>query len=97
VKLWVLDYLHERYGIIEEDFCSAEFEIVPALKAGDVGFDRSFVGAYGQDDRVCAFTSLKALFDAKNQKRTCVAIFFDKEEIAALGPLVLNRSSCAIL
>jgi aspartyl aminopeptidase len=85
VKLWVLNHLNERYGIIEEDFCSAEFEVVPALKAADVGLDRSFVGAYGQDDRVCAFTSMRALFDAKVPKRTCVALFFDKEEIGSTG------------
>jgi len=85
VKLWVLDYLHEKYGLTEEDFTSAEFEIVPALKANDVGLDRSFIGSYGQDDRVCAFTSLRALFDAKVPKRTAVALFFDKEEIGSTG------------
>jgi len=85
VKLWVLNYLNEKYGIIEEDFCSAEFEIVPAFKAGDVGLDRSFIGSYGQDDRVCAFTSMRALFDAKEPKRTSVALFFDKEEIGSTG------------
>jgi len=85
VKMWVLNHLHERFGMNEEDFCSSEFEIVPALKAADVGLDRSFIGAYGQDDRVCAFTSMRALFDAKAPKRTIVALFFDKEEIGSTG------------
>jgi aspartyl aminopeptidase len=85
VKLWVLRELNRRYGIIEEDFCSAEFEIVPAARAQDVGLDRSFVGGYGQDDRICAFASMKALFDLKVPKRTAAALFFDKEEIGSTG------------
>ena len=57
VKLNILNLLYEKYGIVEEDFQSAEIELVPAVKAKDVGFDRSMVGSYGQDDRVCAYTS----------------------------------------
>src|SRR4030042_1333433 len=61
VKLRVLELLHEQYGIVEEDFLSAELELVPASKARDVGFDRAFVASYGQDDRVCSYAALKAM------------------------------------
>ena len=85
VKLGVLKLLNEKYGMTEEDFISAELEIVPAGKARDVGFDRSLIAAYGHDDRVCAFAELKGLFDAKNLKKTGVCIFADKEEIGSMG------------
>lgn len=85
VKLNVLNILHEKYSIVEEDFTSAEFEAVPAGKAKDVGIDRSMVGAYGQDDRACAFTSLKAILSVENPNRTAVALFVDKEEIGSVG------------
>ncbi|MCF6466291.1 aminopeptidase [Clostridium sp. Cult2] len=85
VKLNVLNILNEKYGIKEEDFTSAEFEIVPAGKSRDVGIDRSMVGAYGQDDRVCVFTSLKAILDVEVPNRTAVALFVDKEEIGSVG------------
>jgi len=85
VKLNLLRLLNEKYGIVEEDFISAELEIVPAGQAKDVGLDRSLVGAYGQDDRICAFSSLKALLDAKDPPYPCIAIFFDKEEIGSDG------------
>lgn len=85
VKLNVLKILNEKYGMIEEDFTSAEFEIVPAGKAKDVGIDRSMVGGYGQDDRACAFTALKAILEVENPKRTAVALFVDKEEIGSVG------------
>ena len=84
-KLGVLNLLYEKYGITEDDFVSAEIEAVPASKARDIGFDRSMIGAYGQDDRVCAFTELKALFDLKNPSKTAMALFFDKEEIGSEG------------
>ncbi len=84
-KLAVLKYLFDRYGIVEEDFASAEFEAVPAGKARDVGFDKSLIGAYGQDDRVCAYTSLESLPAAKKPPKTAVALFFDKEEIGSEG------------
>ncbi len=85
VKFSVLKLLNERYGITERDFLTAEIEIVPAFKARNVGLDESFVGAYGQDDRVCAYTTLKAVFDVENPKRTAVAILVDKEEIGSAG------------
>ena len=85
VKLNVLNILYQKYGIKEEDFTSAEFEIVPAGKSKDVGFDRSMVDGYGQDDRVCVFTSLKAILDVEKPKKTAVALFVDKEEIGSVG------------
>lgn len=85
VKLNVLNILNEKYGIVEEDFTTAEFEIVPAGKSRDVGIDRSMVGGYGQDDRVCAFTSLKAILDIDTPNKTAVALFVDKEEIGSVG------------
>ena len=85
VKLAVLSILHEKYGIVEEDFISAELEAVPAAKARDTGFDRSFISAYGHDDRVCAYAELAALFDLDVPERTAVCIFADKEEIGSEG------------
>ena len=84
-KLGVLKLLNEKYGIVEEDFLSAELEAVPAGKARDTGFDRSFISAYGHDDRVCAYAELAAIFDAKKPKMTAVCIFADKEEIGSEG------------
>lgn len=84
-KLNVLKYLYEKFKMVEGDFISAEIEVVPAGRARDVGFDRSLIGAYGQDDRICAFTSLKALQDLKNPDRTGAAFFYDKEEIGSEG------------
>ncbi len=84
-KLTVLKHLHDRYGLIEEDLVSAEIEAVPAGRARDIGFDRSLVGAYGQDDRVCAYTLLRALTAAKAAEKTAVGLFFDKEEIGSEG------------
>ena len=77
--------MYEAYGIIEEDFASAEIEVVPAYKARDVGFDRSMVVAYGQDDRICAYTSLHAILNIENPKRTAVALITDKEEVGSQG------------
>lgn len=85
VKANILKILNEKYGIIEEDFVSAEIEIVPAGKSRDVGLDRSMVMAYGHDDRICAYTSLIALTEIKNQSKTSVALFVDKEEIGSVG------------
>ncbi|MFA5772491.1 MAG: aminopeptidase [Thermoplasmata archaeon] len=85
IKLWVLDYFHKKYGTVEEDLVSAELEVVPAFNAMDVGFDKSLVGAYGQDDRICAYTSLMAMCDIKKPRRTCIAVFYDKEEIGSEG------------
>lgn len=85
VKLNILNILNEKYRITEEDFTTAEFEVVPAGKSRDVGFDRSMVGGYGQDDRVCAFTSLKAILEVEKPNKTAVALFVDKEEIGSVG------------
>jgi aspartyl aminopeptidase len=85
IKLGILNLLYEQYGITEEDFISAEIEAVPSEKARDVGFDRSMVGAYGQDDRACAYTSLEALLSLKAPERTAIGLFFDKEEIGSEG------------
>lgn len=85
VKKGILGFLRDKYGIDEEDFVSAEIEVVPAFKARDVGIDRSMIGAYGQDDRVCAYTLLKAISETKDPLRPCVAIFVDKEEIGSEG------------
>ena len=86
IKLNVLRLLHEKYGLVEDDFVSAELEVVPAGPARNVGLDGAFVGAYGQDDRVCAYTSLRALLALDKQpKRTAVSVFLDKEEIGSSG------------
>ena len=85
IKTAILDKLNKDYGIAEEDFVSAELEAVPAFNARDMGFDRSLVAAYGQDDRACAYSSLKAILDLKNPDFTCVALFVDKEEIGSEG------------
>lgn len=85
VKLLALQLLNEKYGITEADFFRAEIEMVPAQKAVDVGFDRSLVGAYGQDDRVCAYTALIAEIEAKTPTYTTVTVLSDKEEIGSEG------------
>ncbi len=84
-KLNVMKILNEKYGMIEEDFQTAELEIVPAGKSRDVGFDRGMIMAYGHDDRVCAYTSLKAILELNIPSRTAVALFADKEEIGSVG------------
>lgn len=85
VKAGVMDILKNAYDMEEEDFISAELEIVPAGKAREAGFDRSMILAYGQDDRVCAFASLKAMLDTKKTDRTMCCILVDKEEIGSVG------------
>lgn len=85
VKKNILKLLKESYGMEEEDFVSAELEIVPAGKARDLGIDRSMIMAYGQDDRVCAFTSLFAMLDMEKIDRTACCILVDKEEIGSVG------------
>lgn len=85
VKLNILNILFEKYGIIEDDFISAELEIVPNFRARDIGFDRSMIGSYGQDDRVCAYTSLKATLDCKNPVKTVMTVLSDKEEVGSDG------------
>ena len=86
VKLSVLELLNRKYGIVEEDFLSAELCAVPAFRAVDIGFDRSLIGAYGHDDRVCAFAALKALLDLESTPtKTAVCVLADKEEIGSDG------------
>ena len=85
VKKNVLNLLKEKYDIEEEDFLSAELEVVPAGKARECGLDRSMILAYGHDDRVCAYTSLEAILDTKKVKRTACCILVDKEEIGSVG------------
>lgn len=85
VKLNILKILNDKYGITERDFVSSELELVPAFKAKSLGFDKSMVAAYGQDDRVCAYTSLRALLDIENPVKTVICIFADKEEIGSMG------------
>lgn len=85
VKKGILAILKENYEIEEEDFISAELEIVPAGKAREAGFDRSMILAYGQDDRVCAFSSLKAMLEVDESERTACCLLVDKEEIGSVG------------
>ena len=86
VKLAVMDILNQKYGILEEDFISAELEVVPAFRASDVGFDRSLIGAYGHDDRVCAYAALAGLLDLEEvPAKTAVCMLADKEEIGSEG------------
>ena len=85
IKAAILEKLNKDYGITEEDFISAELEAVPAYKPKDVGFDRSLIGAYGQDDRASAYTSFKAIMGLKNPEHTTLALFVDKEEIGSEG------------
>lgn len=92
VKLNIMKLINEKYGIVEQDFYSAEIEMVPAFKASDIGFDRSMIGSYGHDDRVCAYTSLKALFDIETPELTSVVVFADKEETGSEGNTGLRSS-----
>lgn len=84
-KSTVLNILKDKYGFEEDDFSSAELEAVPSFKATCVGLDRSMIGAYGQDDRVCAYTSYTALLNANNPERTSICMLADKEEIGSMG------------
>ena len=85
VKLNILKILNEKYGIVEKDLLSSELEVVPAFKAKSLGFDRSMVAAYGQDDKICAYTALRAILNVNNPKKTSVCILADKEEIGSVG------------
>ena len=85
VKANILSILNEKYGMIEEDFLSAEFEIVPAAKAKDIGFDRSLIGSYAHDDRVCAYPSLMAIITTEACEKTAVCLLTDKEEVGSMG------------
>ena len=85
VKLNILKILNEKYGITEKDFVSSELELVPAFKARSLGFDYGMVAAYGQDDKVCSYTALKALMETESPQKTAVCILSDKEEIGSMG------------
>lgn len=85
IKLNILKILNEKYDITEEDFTTAELEMVPAGKSRDVGLDRGLISAHGHDDRVCAFTTLKAILDIEKPKTTSVGLFVDKEEVGSMG------------
>ena len=92
VKLNILSILYEKYGFTETDFLSAEFEVVPAFKACDIGFDRSMIGAYGHDDRVCAYPAVMAALDTENPEYTIMSVLTDKEETGSDGNTGLNSS-----
>ncbi len=83
VKGYLLQTLYQEYGLKEEDFSFAEIQFVPAGKARDIGFDRSMIAAYGQDDRVCAYAALRGIFSVEKPKKTAVAVFVDKEEVGS--------------
>ena len=85
VKLNLMKLLNEKYGIVESDFLSAELEAVPAYPATDIGFDRSLIGSYGHDDRVCAYPAVMAAIDAKKPEYTTVTVITDKEETGSDG------------
>ena len=85
IKFGVLRILNDKYGIKEGDFISAEISAVPVFKARDIGFDRALVGAYGHDDRVCAYPAMTALFDTESDAHTTLVILADKEEIGSEG------------
>ena len=93
VKLRVLEILHDKYGIAEDDLISAELEAVPAFPVSDVGLDRSLIGAYGQDDRVCAYAALDALLELEAPARTSVCILADKEEVGNNGVSGMRSAS----
>lgn len=92
VKLNIIKILNEKYGITEGDFLSAELELVPAFKARDIGLDRSLIGAYGHDDKVCAYPAAQAIFNVENPEYTCLTVLTDKEEIGSDGNTGLNSS-----
>ena len=85
VKLNIMQLLHEKYGLIEEDFLSAELTVLPAGKCREVGLDRSLLAAYGHDDRVCAYAELDSLFAIENPAKTAVCILADREEVGSMG------------
>ena len=85
VKKYILKLLNNKYGITEEDFISSELEVVPAFRARTLGLDESLIAAYGQDDKVCVYTSLRAILNIENPERTAICLFSDKEEIGSMG------------
>ncbi len=93
VKLAVMSILNDMYGITEEDFLSAELCAVPAFDVTEIGFDRSLIGGYGHDDRVCAYAGLKAIFDVDAPEKTCVCVLADKEETGSDGVTGMQSSA----
>lgn len=85
IKWNILNLLHEKYDICEEDLLSSEIEVVPAFAARDLGLDRSMIAGYGQDDRVCAYTALRALLDVRKPDKTAICLLVDKEEVGSMG------------
>lgn len=85
IKFNILKILNDKFDILEEDLVSSEIEIVPAFPARDMGFDRSMVAGYGQDDRVCAYTALRAVLDVSAPQKTAVCLLVDKEEVGSMG------------
>lgn len=92
VKAYILSLLEEKYGMNEDDFMSAELEVVPAGEARDFGLDRSMIMGYGHDDRVCAYTSMRAILEMKKPERTSCCILVDKEEIGSMGNTGMQSS-----
>ena len=92
VKKFIMDKLKKDYGIEDEDFFTAEIQIVPAGKARDVGLDASMIGAYGQDDRVCAYTSMEAFYEVEKPKKTAMVYLADKEEVGSEGSTGLQSN-----
>lgn len=92
VKLNIIALLNEKYGIVEKDFLSAELELVPAFTVDDIGFDRSLIGGYGHDDRVCAYPAVQAIFDCDVPEYTAVTVLADKEEVGSDGNTGMNSS-----
>ncbi len=90
-KLNILNLLNQKYEITESDFVSSEIEFVPAMNAKSLGFDKSLIAGYGQDDRSCAYTSITALANIENPKKTCICLLADKEEIGSVG----NTGMCS--
>ena len=85
IKLTALSILHDKYGVTEEDFISAELSLVPAFKARDIGFDRALIASYGHDDRVCSYPAVTALLDNPDTKESVMIVLADKEEIGSVG------------
>ena len=92
IKKNVMQILNKKYGITEQDFVSSELEIVPAFKARSLGFDESMVAGYGQDDKVCVYTALRAILSIENPNRTAVCLFSDKEEVGSDGNTGMNSN-----
>ncbi len=90
IKLAIMKLLNERYGIVERDFISAEIQFIPAIKTRYIGLDQSLIGGYGQDDRICAYTSLKAFLEVDKPEHTALIVFADKEETGSNGNTGLN-------